>query len=156
VPAVALFLARAQRTVPSFTLTPENAEAVATICRRLDGLPLALELAAARVKVLAPRVLLLRLEQSLDVLRGGPRDLPARQQTLRDTLAWSYDLLAEAEQILFVRLGVFVGGCSLAAVTALCGPDMHGDILEGLASLVDKSLLHHDGLAGTSADDPAS
>jgi predicted ATPase/DNA-binding XRE family transcriptional regulator len=153
VPAVRLFVARTQLIDPSFTLTPENAGAVAEICRRLDGLPLALELAAARVKILSPAALLARLEQRLHVLTGGPRDLPARQQTLRDTIAWSYSLLSEADQILLARLSVFAGGCSLAAITAICGPDWDGDPLEGVASLVDKSLLHHI-ISGDSDDDP--
>ena len=121
-PAVALFVARAQRIDPDFALTPENAGAVAEICRRLDGLPLALELAAARIKILSPVALLARLEQRLELLTGGPRDLPARQQTLRNTIAWSYGLLSAADQTLFARLSVFVGGCSLAAVAAICGP----------------------------------
>ena len=144
VPAVALFVARAQRTDPDFMLTDENGEAIAAICRRLDGLPLALELAAARIKVLAPMTLRARLEQSLDVLTGGARDLPARQQTLRNTIAWSYGLLSATEQALFARLSVFVGGCSLAAVEAICGRDGESDTLEGLAALVDQSLLRRD------------
>jgi tetratricopeptide (TPR) repeat protein len=127
---------------------------VAEICRRLDGLPLALELAAARAKTLTPRALLHRLGQRLQVLTGGPRDVPARQQTLRNTIAWSYDLLSEAEQTLLARLSVFVDGCSLGAVTAICGPTPDGDTLEALASLADKSLLHHDYRAGASDDDP--
>jgi predicted ATPase/tetratricopeptide (TPR) repeat protein len=154
VPAVALFVARAHLIDPGFTLTPANAGAVAAICRQLDGLPLALELAAARTKSLSPVALLGRLGQRLPLLTGGPRDVPARQQTLRDTIAWSYDLLPEAEQILFARLGVFVGGCSLAAVEAVCGPGAHGDTLEGVTSLVNKSLLQHDSVLGGSGDDP--
>ena len=153
VPSVALFMARARLVDVNFALSPANAGAVAAICRRLDGLPLALELAAARVKILPPVALLARLEQRLHVLTGGPRDLPARQQTLRQTVAWSYDLLGAAEKSLLARLSVFVGGCSLAAVTAICGPEMDGDPLEGVASLVDKNLLH-DSLAHAGEDDP--
>ena len=97
--------------------------------------------------------LLARLEQRLHVLTGGPRDLPARQQTLRGTIAWSYSLLAEADQILLARLSVFAGGCSLAAITDICGPDLDGDPLEGVASLVDKSLLQHT-MSSTGDDDP--
>jgi predicted ATPase len=148
VPAVALFVARARLVAPDFALAAENAGAIAAICRRLDGLPLALELAAARIKILSPQALLGLLEQRLPVLTGGPRDAPARQQTLRDTIAWSHDLLSTAEQALFARLGVFVGGCSLAAVAAICGSGGHGETLEGLASLVDKSLLQSDRASG--------
>jgi predicted ATPase/DNA-binding XRE family transcriptional regulator len=154
VPAVALFVARARLVDPTFSLAPENAAAVAAICRRLDGLPLALELAAARAKVLPPAALLPRLERRLEVLTGGPRDLPARQRTLQATLAWSYDLLTEAEQVLFARLGVFVGGWSLAAATAVCGAGEESATLEGLASLVDKSLLQHDPLPGADGAEP--
>jgi predicted ATPase/DNA-binding XRE family transcriptional regulator len=154
VPAVALFVARARLVDPTFALAPENAGAVAAICRRLDGLPLALELAAARVKVLPAPALLPRLERRLEVLTGGPRDLPARQQTLHSTLSWSYDLLTAAEQGLFARLGVFVGGGSLGAATAVCGAEGESATLEGLASLVDKSLLQHDPLPGASDADP--
>jgi predicted ATPase len=154
VPAVALFVARAQRTNPDFALTAENAGAVATLCRRLDGLPLALELAAARIKILPPQAMLHRLEQRLDVLSGGSRDLPARQQTLRKTIAWSYDLLSAADQVLFARLSVFVGGCSLGAIAAICAPGSDGDALEGVAALVDQSLLRHAGQQGENAADP--
>jgi predicted ATPase/DNA-binding XRE family transcriptional regulator/Tfp pilus assembly protein PilF len=154
VPAVALFLARAQRTDPDFALTAANAEAVATLCRRLDGLPLALELAAARIKILSPQAMLHRLEQRLDVLSSGSRDLPARQQTLRKTIAWSHDLLSAADQVLFARLSVFAGGCSLGAIEAICAPAPDGDTLEGVATLVDQSLLRRDGQRAERADDP--
>jgi predicted ATPase/DNA-binding NarL/FixJ family response regulator len=144
--AVQLFVQRAQAVSEAFALTSENASVVAEICRRLDGLPLAIELAAARSKILPPVALLARLEQRLPLLRGGNRDVPARQQTMRDTLAWSYDLLSRPEQALFRRLAVFVGGFSLAAAEAAAAALRDGalDPLEGLASLVDKSLLHHE------------
>jgi predicted ATPase/DNA-binding CsgD family transcriptional regulator len=141
--AVLLFVERAQAVTEEFALTPENAEAIAEICRRLDGLPLAIELAAARIKILPPAALLARLERQLPVLTGGNRDLPARQQTMRDALAWSYDLLTSEEQALFRRLSVFVGGFSLEAaeaVAAVPGATLI-DPLDGVASLVDKSLL---------------
>jgi tetratricopeptide (TPR) repeat protein len=158
--AVQLFIARAQEARPDFVVTNTNAPAVAEICYRLDGLPLAIELAAARVKLFPPEALLARLSNRLALLTGGPRDLPARQQTLRNTIDWSYNLLNEEEQTLFRRLGVFVGGCTLEAAEAICGGWELGDgrwgldppaptpisqlptpVLDGLASLVDKSLL---------------
>jgi excisionase family DNA binding protein len=140
--AVRLFVARAQAVREDFVLTPENGPTVAAICHRLDGLPLAIELAAVRVKVLAPSVLLARLAQRLPLLTGGGRDLPARQRTMRDAIAWSYGLLAPAEQALFRRLAVFVGGFSLEAAEAVGGPEQAaGSILEGVAALVDASLV---------------
>jgi predicted ATPase/class 3 adenylate cyclase len=143
IPAVALFLQRAQAARPEFRLTSANARAVAEICVRLDGLPLAIELAAARMKLLSPQALLTRLDQPLNVLTGGARDVPARQQTLRNTIEWSYHLLTAREQRLFRWLSVFVGGCSLEAAEAVCSApgDGAGQVLDGVASLVDKSLL---------------
>src|SRR3989440_7481253 len=143
--AVALFLQRAQATKPDFQLTNANARAIAEICVRLDGLPLAIELAASRMKLLPPQALLARLDQRLLVLTGASRDVPARQQTLRNTIAWSYNLLDAAEQRLFRRLSVFVGGCTLQAIEAICAALDNGNdarqALDGVASLVDKSLL---------------
>ena len=112
-PAVALFVERARAVKREFALTRENASAVAAICARLDGLPLAIELAAARIKLLSPSAMLARLESRLNLLTGGARDLPTRQQTLRGTVDWSYGLLNTAEQTLFRRLSVFAGGCTL-------------------------------------------
>ena len=117
--AVKLFIQRAQAIKPDFHLTTETAPAVAEICYRLDGLPLAIELAAARIKLLPPATMLARLEHRLEFLTGGARDLPARHQTLHNAIAWSYDLLNESEQKLFRRLSVFVGGCTLEAVEAV-------------------------------------
>jgi predicted ATPase len=142
VPSVALFLARAHAADPAFSMTNDNASAVARICRRLDGLPLAIELAAARVRLLPPAALLTRLEHSLSLLTSGARDAPARQRTLRETIAWSSDLLSVEEQALFRHLSVFVGGWTLEAAEAVVDPDGNPDVLEGLASLVDKSLVH--------------
>ncbi|MGH2617673.1 MAG: ATP-binding protein, partial [Thermomicrobiales bacterium] len=142
-PAVQLFLARAQAIKSDFTLTEENAAAIVAICQRLDGLPLAIELAAARVRLLAPAALLARLEKRLPLLTGGARDLPERQQTLRAAIAWSYDLLSHPERALFARLAVFSGGCTFAAALAVAdaGSDLAIDLLDGLDSLVQKSLL---------------
>jgi predicted ATPase/DNA-binding CsgD family transcriptional regulator len=166
--AVRLFVARAQAARADFALTAEHAPVVAEICRRVDGLPLAIELAAARVRLLPPAALLARLERRLPLLTGGPRDLPVRQQTLRATLAWSYDLLAPEEQALFRRLAVFAGGFTIEAAEAVGadggdeGPRTEDEsvggartrpsspvlrpsgVLDGLASLADKSLLQRD------------
>jgi predicted ATPase/class 3 adenylate cyclase len=131
---VGFFLARARAVKPDF----ESGEAVSEICRRLDDLPLALELAAARVKALSSEQILERLEQRLPLLTGGARDLPERQRTLRATIAWSYELLTNEEQQLFARLAVFRGGCTLEAAEQVCEAD-----LDTLQSLVDKSLLRH-------------
>jgi len=141
-PAVALFVQRAVAVKPDFELNRENAPVVAEICARLDGLPLAIELAAARVKVLSPSSMLTRLASRLQLLTGGSRDLPQRQQTLRAAMDWSYDLLSAAEQKLFRRLSVFVGGCTLEGVEAVCDTkgDLDLDLLDGMASMVDKSL----------------
>jgi predicted ATPase len=141
-PAIALFVERASAVKRDFTLSSENAPAVAAVCARLDGLPLAIELAAARVKLLSPSAMLARLESCLNLLTGGARDLPTRQQTLRGTVDWSFSLLNPAEQTLFRRLSVFVGGCTLEAVEAVCDTpgDLGIDILDGMASMVDKSL----------------
>src|SRR5579863_2116833 len=141
-PAVALFVERAQAVKREFALTKENAPAVVAICARLDGLPLAIELAAARIKLLPPSAMLARLESRLNLLTGGARDLPTRQQTLRSTVDWSHGLLNAAEQSLFRRLSVFTGGCTLEGVEAVCDTrsDLGLDILDGMASMVDKSL----------------
>jgi predicted ATPase len=142
--SVSLFIDRAQAVKPSFALTHENASAVAEICRHLDGLPLALELAAARVKLLPPQAILARLDDRLKLLTGGARDLPSRHQTLRNTLDWSYSLLNEDEKTLYTRLGVYVGGFTLEAAEAVCNAEGQFDILEGITSLVNNSLLHHE------------
>jgi predicted ATPase/class 3 adenylate cyclase len=141
--AVALFAARAEAAAGGFAIDKANASAVAAICERLDGLPLAIELAAARVVSLPPQALLARIERSLPLLTGGARDLEERQQTLKATIDWSYDLLTEQEQQLFARLGVFVGGCRLEAAEAVCDGDANPgvQILDGITSLVEKSLL---------------
>ncbi|HEX9371769.1 MAG TPA: tetratricopeptide repeat protein, partial [Roseiflexaceae bacterium] len=165
VAAVDLFVRCAQAVRPDFALTSASAPAVAEICHRLDGLPLAIELAAARIRLFSPAALLARLGRPrgspLQVLTGGPRDLPARQQTLRAAIAWSYDLLGEAEQRLFARLGVFVCGLTLEAAEAVCGIadrrlpiaddgdqstiyNLQSTILDGLSALIDQSLLRQE------------
>jgi predicted ATPase/class 3 adenylate cyclase len=142
--AIAFFLARAEAAVPSFVLTQENAASVVAICRRLEGLPLALELAAARIAVLSPSALLSRLSGRLALLTGGARDTDERHRTLRNTIEWSYDLLEAPDQQLFWRLAVFVDGCRLDATEAVCDSEP-GDVtaLDGLQSLVGKSLLRN-------------
>jgi predicted ATPase/DNA-binding winged helix-turn-helix (wHTH) protein/tetratricopeptide (TPR) repeat protein len=141
--AVELFVQRAATVWPDFAMTAENAPAIREICSRLDGLPLAIELAAARTKVLTPIDMLDRLQSRLQLLTGGALDLPERQQTLRKTIDWSHDLLNEAERRVFRRLSVFVGGCTLEAAEAVCNTnrDLGMELLEGLASLVDKNLV---------------
>jgi predicted ATPase len=142
-PAIALFQERAQAVKPDFAITDANAAAVAEICARLDGLPLAIELAVARIKLLPPEAILARLQSRLRLLTGGSRDVAVRQQTLRGTIDWSYELLSPAEQKIFRRLSVFVGGCTLEAAEAVCGAleDLEVDILDGLGTLVNQSLL---------------
>jgi predicted ATPase/class 3 adenylate cyclase/DNA-binding CsgD family transcriptional regulator len=144
--AVALFIQRARAVKPDFSVTNTNAPAVAGICARLDGSPLAIELAAARIKFFTPQALLTRLEQGLTVLTGGARDQPTRQQTLRGAIAWSYNLLASEEQQIFRRLAVFVNGCSWEAadVVSRAAGELEGDVLDRLLSLVDKSLLRQE------------
>ena len=137
--AVRLFVERAKAVEAGFALTQSNAPAIAEICYRLDGLPLAIELAAARVRLLPPQALLTRLKRGLHLLAGSPDPLPARQQTLRGTIAWSYDLLPPDEQDLFRRLGIFAGGCTPEAAAAVCRATVGG-----LRALADKSLLRHE------------
>jgi predicted ATPase/DNA-binding CsgD family transcriptional regulator/transcriptional regulator with XRE-family HTH domain len=140
--AVQLFVARVQAIAPAFALTPANATTVAAICRRLDGLPLALELAAARGKVLPPTTLLARLDRALPLLSGGTRDVPERQQTMRTTIAWSYDLLSSDDQHLFRQLAVFQDGWTLDAAEAVRGTqDEDAAVVDGLGRLVDASLV---------------
>ena len=141
--AVALFAARAQAVKASFSVNG-NRPLVVEICRRLDRLPLAIELAAARIKLLPEQALLARLDDKLKLLTGGPRDLDPRQRTLRAAIDWSYELLSGEEQALFRRLAVFEGGCSLEAIETVCSPKGDPDVLESLASLVDKSLLRQE------------
>jgi predicted ATPase/DNA-binding CsgD family transcriptional regulator len=142
-PAVKLFIERVQAVQHDFQVTPTNAALIAEICTRLDGLPLALELAAARARLLSPSALLARLDRRFEVLSGGVHDLPERQRTLRATLAWSYDLLSARERRLFRRLSVFVGGCTLSAAGALCHAldPTEINVFEAITSLLDKSLV---------------
>jgi len=149
--AIKLFVQRAAAVKPDFILTHENASAVAEICFRLDGLPLAIELAAARLKLFSPQTMLARLGSRFELLKGGARDMPARHHTLQQAIAWSYDLLDAEEKALFRRLAVFAGGCSLEAVEAVCRAknDLTCSAIDGIAALIDKSLLRQD----QSADD---
>jgi predicted ATPase len=155
--SVRLFTERAQAVAPDFGLTSQNVGAVAEICRRLDGLPLAIELAAARIRLLPPQALLARLGDRLGVLTGGPRDAPERQRTLRNTLDWSFSLLSPGEQALFARLGVFAGTFGLPAAEAVYGDasapvraDPPGPVIDTLTSLVDSSLVQPE----TRGDEP--
>jgi predicted ATPase/DNA-binding winged helix-turn-helix (wHTH) protein len=141
--AIELFVQRASAVWPAFSISRENASVVEDICSRLDGLPLAIELAAARIRMLPPRAILDRLERPLELLTGGPLDMPERQQTLYKAIDWSYGLLKPAEQTLFRRLSVFAGGCTLEAAEAVCDTrrDLGIDLFEGLSSLVDQNLI---------------
>jgi predicted ATPase/DNA-binding NarL/FixJ family response regulator len=139
-PSVALLLDRAHRTSPSFDLTSANALLLASVCIRLEGLPLAIELAAARLKVLTPGEMLFRLGSRMEVLAGNTRDVPVRQRALRNAIAWSYDLLDAGERAVFRRLSVFAGGWTLADVASVCAIPM-GDVLAVVESLLDKSLI---------------
>ncbi|MFN2223635.1 MAG: ATP-binding protein, partial [Candidatus Promineifilaceae bacterium] len=148
--SVALFVRHAQLSNPNFRLTKDNARQVAEVCIRLDGLPLAIELAAARTKAFPPGYLLTLLDGSLDALTGGPRDMAARHQTLNAAISWSYDLLAEDEKKLFARLAVFHGGRSLEAAQVVCQPGLELPVMIGLESLLNKSLLKRvDDLSGS-------
>ena len=144
--AVSLFVERARALKPDFKVTNESAPAVAEICVRLDGLPLAIELAAARIKMLPPKAMLQRLTSRLKLLTGGARDLPERQRTLRATIEWSHALLDEGEQLLFGRLAVFSGGRTLEAIEAICDAlgDLPVDAFDGISSLLDKSLIRQE------------
>jgi predicted ATPase len=139
VEAIRLFVERAQASRSSFQLTPDNAPAIAAICTRLDGLPLAIELAAARIRILSPQALLARLEHRLQILTGGPQDAPERQQTMRNTIAWSYDLLTVDQQTLLRQLAVFNGGWTLEAADAVSVSD--ADVVDELSALIDQSLI---------------
>jgi predicted ATPase/DNA-binding winged helix-turn-helix (wHTH) protein len=148
--AIQLFLAKARKTKPNFSLTPENIKPVAEICTKLDGLPLAIELAAARIKLMSPHSILAKLESQLGLLTGGARDLPLRQQTMRETIFWSYDLLTEKEKCLFERLGIFAGGFTLEAAEKVAGKESNFltafdqktfTVLDGITSLIEQSLI---------------
>ena len=148
--AVRLFIERAVAVRPGFAVTNANAPAVAAICARLAGMPLAIELAAARIKLLSPDAILARLEHQLDLLAAGSRDLPLRQQTLRAAIAWSYTLLDDGAKRLLDRLSVFATGCDLESAEAICGPssEIGGDIVDGMMALADQSLVKTDDMAG--------
>ncbi|MFL5696871.1 MAG: tetratricopeptide repeat protein [Ktedonobacteraceae bacterium] len=140
-PAIALFVQRAQTILPTFQLTQSNAQAVAKICMRLDGLPLAIELAAARIKLFPPQAVLAQLAKDFQLLKSDLRNMPARQKTLYNTIKWSYDLLDEQEQWFFRHLSIFPGGCTLDAAEAILRNEQTSDMLNTIASLLDKSLL---------------
>jgi len=149
--AMTLFHQRAEAVKPDLALTADITPTIAAICERLDGLPLAIELAAVRIRVLSPQILLERLTSRLPLLKGGAWDLPERQRTMRDAIAWSYELLDPGEQRLFRRLAVFAGGCTLAAAETICGETHEsapGSILEELAALGEKSLLYTEAPGG--------
>ena len=146
-PATALFVERARAAKSTFEVTPGNAKSISDICRRLDGLPLALELAAARLRIMSPQALNERLSSALNVLTSGPREVPERQQTLRATIAWSHSLLTEPERRLFRRMAVFVGGCTIDDVEAVCA-EAGDTALDAIESLVDKALIQVDGQTG--------
>jgi non-specific serine/threonine protein kinase len=150
--SVRLFAERGAAALPGFAITEDNASAIAQIARRLDGLPLAIELAAARVKLLPPEAILTRLEHSLSLLTGGSRDLPDRQQTLRGTIAWSYELLTGGARRLLAACSVFAGGASLEAIETVCGSviDLGLPVLDGVAELVDQSMLRQVRSSGSS------
>ena len=139
--SVSLFVQRANAVKADFSLTNENAPAIVEICEKLEGLPLAIELAAARIKILSPAEMVLRLDHQLKFLTGGAKDLPVRQQTMRNAISWSYDLLDENERKLFRQISIFVGGCTLDAIETVCDCDDDLDVFEGVLSLTDKSLL---------------
>jgi predicted ATPase len=144
--AIRLFVQRAQGVHLDFALTASNAATIATICQRLDGVPLAIELAAARLRHFSLEALVIRMDRRLPLLTGGARDLPARLQTMGDAIAWSYDLLDNVEQSLFRRLAVFVGGFTIAAAAVVCDADDLG-VLEGIGLLIDKNLVRDEGAA---------
>jgi predicted ATPase/class 3 adenylate cyclase len=148
---VQLFVALAQAANPRFEFNEGNAAAVSEICRRLDGLPLAIEIAAARSRMLSPQAILKRLDESLKLLTGGPKDLPARQQTLRGAIDWSYELLETPDRMLFARLGVFVGGFTLEAAEVVCNPQGELDVIGSVETLLDNSLVK---LASAEEDEP--